>query len=112
MIAVLEEVLPDMKHKGGDYKSDEYKNLNDNIIKITTSDQGTSQSYAIKRLKRDRNDLFELVKSGDISPNAAMVQAGFANPKATIRTDSAESAASTIRSKCSDEFIFQLKQLL
>jgi len=38
---------------------------------------GTSQTYALKRLKRDRPDLAEKVVRGEVSPNAAAIEAGF-----------------------------------
>jgi hypothetical protein len=38
---------------------------------------GTSVSYAVRRLKRERPDLLVRVQSGELSANAAMIAAGF-----------------------------------
>lgn len=64
------EVLP-LKPNGGDRKSADYQG--DNI----TLNRGTNPTYALKRLKRDRPDLFARVVAGDLSPHAAAVEAGF-----------------------------------
>lgn len=48
---------------------------NDNII--IKSHQGTSRAYTLDRLKRERPDLFEKVKAGKLSANAAAIEAGF-----------------------------------
>ena len=34
-------------------------------------------TYALKRLKRDRTDLFDKVIAGELSANAAAIEAGF-----------------------------------
>lgn len=39
--------------------------------------QGTSRSYTLNRLKRERPDLFEKVCAGELSANAAAIKAGF-----------------------------------
>ena len=46
----------------------------DNII---TSSQGTSRSYTVSRLQKQRPDLFAEVKAGKLSANAAAIKAGF-----------------------------------
>ncbi len=48
---------------------------------------GTSTSYAVRRLGRNRPDLLDKVKAGDLSPHAAMVEAGFSKRKITIPDD-------------------------
>lgn len=50
------------------------------------SKQGNSVSYTLRRLE-SRPDLLEKVKAGDISPNAAAVQAGFREAAITIPAD-------------------------
>jgi hypothetical protein len=47
----------------------------DNIT--SKSDRGNSALYTLKRLKRDRPDLFQVVLGGGMSPNAAAIEAGF-----------------------------------
>ncbi len=57
----------------------------DNITRF--SDRGTSESYTIRRLKRDRPELAEKVISGEISANAAAIQAGFRKKTLTVPAD-------------------------
>jgi hypothetical protein len=42
-----------------------------------TSSRGNNPTYTLRRLKRDRPDLAEKVISGDLSANAAAIEAGF-----------------------------------
>jgi hypothetical protein len=51
------------------------KENNDNVI--IKSKQGNSRAYALDRLKRERPDLFDKVKLGKLSANAAAIEAGF-----------------------------------
>ena len=45
---------------------------------ITLDDnQGTSRTYALRRLAKDRPDLHAQCLAGDLTAHAAMVQAGF-----------------------------------
>lgn len=44
---------------------------------ITPNNRGTSLTYALRRLKRDRPDLAEKVIAGELSANAAAIAAGF-----------------------------------
>jgi len=41
------------------------------------SQQGTSVNYAVRRLGKERPDLLDKVKAGELSPYRAMVEAGF-----------------------------------
>ena len=61
---------------------EETETNNDNIIVCLPApapkpQQGTSLSYAVRRLSRERPDLLEKVKAGELTVHAAMVQAGF-----------------------------------
>ncbi len=38
---------------------------------------GTSTDYALRRLRKDRPDLHQRVLNKELSPNAAMIEAGF-----------------------------------
>lgn len=58
---------------GGDRRSREYQV--DNIKPKTKG--GTSATYILKRLKRDRPDLFARVTAGELSANAAAIEAGW-----------------------------------
>lgn len=48
---------------------------NDNVI--NKGQQGNSRAYTLDRLKRERPDLFDKVKLGKLSANAAAIEAGF-----------------------------------
>jgi len=50
-----------------------------------TSFRGTSQAYAIRRLKRDRPDLAEKVIRRELSANAAAIEAGFRKPPSPLK---------------------------
>ena len=78
---------------------------------ITFSDRGTDPTYTLKRLKRDHPELANAVINGELSANAAAIQAGFRKPSITINPDP-ESAASAIRRKFGDEFAHQLAEAL
>ena len=54
---------------------------NDNIMRL---DQGTSQSYTLRRLARERPDLLDQVEDGVLSPNAAAIKAGFRTRKVQV----------------------------
>jgi hypothetical protein len=51
--------------------------LVNNIKEVTRSPEGTSAQYAIRRLRQQRPDLHGRVLSGELSPHAAMIAAGF-----------------------------------
>ena len=69
--------------EGGDKRS-EGATTNDNIMG-DKSEQGTSKSYTLSRLERDHPELFEAVCNGELSANAAAIQAGFRKVKTPLR---------------------------
>jgi len=73
------------------------------------SDRGSN--YNIRRLKRDHPELAQAVINGELSANAAAIQAGFRKPSLTISCD-AHSAEAAIRRKFGDEFSVELGRLL
>jgi hypothetical protein len=54
----------------------------DNITNL--DDRGTSQSYTLRRLARERPDLLDQVEDGVLSPNAAAIKAGFRTRKVQV----------------------------
>lgn len=58
-------------------------------IRSGSEPRGTVVAYTISRLKRDRPDLAEKVIEGEISANAAAIQAGFRKPSITLPVDPA-----------------------
>jgi hypothetical protein len=56
-------------------------NSNNNAARPT----GTTAQQALRRLRKDRQDLHERVLAGELSPHAAMVIAGFRPQTVTVR---------------------------
>lgn len=50
--------------------------IGDNITEVKPQEKGTSKAYTCERLKRVAPELFEEVKAGRMSANAAAIQAG------------------------------------
>jgi hypothetical protein len=53
---------------------------------------GTSESAALRRLRKDRPDLHAQVLAGELSAHAAALQAGFRRQTATVPVDTPEAA--------------------
>ncbi len=83
-LALFREAMVEERGGSGSnqYATKEVGN-NDNII-ISSSVQGTSKSYTVSRLKRDRPDLFERVVSGELSANRAAIEAGYRRIKTPL----------------------------
>jgi hypothetical protein len=82
---------------------------NDNIMR---SDQGTSQTYALRRLRKDRPDLLERVLDGEMSAHRAMVAAGFRPQTITVRTDDPQHVARALCKHLAPGQIRELRELL
>jgi hypothetical protein len=79
----------------------------DNINSKTQG--GTSAEYTIRRLMRDGHDeLVQRIIEGELSANAAAIQAGFRRKTISISDKSPETAAKKIITKFGDEFAKQL----
>ncbi|MFI6325016.1 hypothetical protein ACIBG8_46375 [Nonomuraea sp. NPDC050556] len=70
------------------------------------------ESPALRRLREDAPALHNKVVAGELSTNAAMVQAGFRPRTISIPVSRPESAAKTLRSKLSKEELVELVNLL
>ncbi len=53
---------------------------------------GTSEQYALRRLRKQRPELHQRVLAGELSPHRAMVEAGFRTPTLTVPLDPARAA--------------------
>lgn len=73
---LLAEIEPGREH-GGDRRSEDVQGSDP-----TLKDRGAL--YTLKRLKRDRPDLFQVVLGGGMSPNAAAIEAGFRKQRPPI----------------------------
>jgi hypothetical protein len=75
-------------------------NQHSGLNNIKSSSAGTSADYTKRRLKRDRPDLYEKVISGDMTANAAAIEAGFRKPSPPpIRTPESALDAITVALK-------------
>jgi hypothetical protein len=74
--------------------------------------RGTSNRYALRRLREERPDLHQRVVAGEISAHAAAVEAGIRPPRFTITGQDPAAIANTIRHHLPDEVIQDLVQLL
>lgn len=84
------------------------KDANSNHSKVT----GTTRSAALRRLRDQRPDLHAEVLAGRLTANAAAIQAGFRKRTFTVRLDSPESIANSLRRQLDPEVLAKLVQLL
>ncbi len=70
-------------------KQGERTDLYNNVKEVSSTEPpvGNSNTYALRRLRKDREDLHGRVLAGEISPHAAMVEAGFRKKTLTIPAD-------------------------
>lgn len=101
--------------------------LLDNIQEVnnTEAPTGTSSDAAIRRLRKHAldaetgeilderiHDLYERVLAGELSPNAAAIEAGFRKRMISIPVEDAERAARSIRANMPPEVVNKLASLL
>ena len=66
----------------------ERTDLHNNVMKVGEAPrQGNSNTYALRKLRKDRPDLHQQVLDGEMSPHAAMIEAGFRKKTLTIPAD-------------------------
>lgn len=111
---MLLEQMPAVSNKGGQEgngNAAKEKNEGDNIT-LVSNPRGTSATHTLKRLKRDNPELAERVVNGDLSANAAAIEAGFRKPTITLQSSNPVRAAETIHAKFGPEFAQALKEAL
>jgi hypothetical protein len=59
----------------------------DNVTITKQVERGNTNQYALRRLRKSRPDLHELVLQKKLSPHAAMIQAGFRKKTFVVRKD-------------------------
>lgn len=74
--------------------------------------RGTSKEYALRKLRKDSPELHAEVVAGRISAHAAMVKAGFRPATFSVRADSAESVAATLRRRLPPEMLAAIAERL
>jgi hypothetical protein len=85
--------------------------LHNNIMKLDRTPQGTSRAYSLRKLAADAPMLHTRVLAGELSPHAAMVEAGFRDRAISVPVD-AEKAARAIRRHFTPDQIAELINLL
>jgi hypothetical protein len=86
-------LLRDAKKRQGK-RTDLATDFNDNVIDV---EQGNSESYALQWLSEHRDDLYQQVKSGEMSAHAAMLTAGQRHRTLTVPIHDMSRLASTLR---------------
>ena len=108
-LAAIEKAT--QRSAGGDRRSESYQEIIvDNIHNERPS--GTSESAALRRLRKHRPDLLAQVLNNEISSNAAAIQAGFRPKKFTVRSDKPESIVATLQSQLDPEILAMVIKLL
>jgi hypothetical protein len=82
-----------------------------NNITFSSEQRGTSEDYTLRRLRRDRPDLVERVFEGELSANAAAIEAGFRDKAITIPFNP-EGAARALARKFTIDELHRLVELL
>lgn len=80
----------------------------------TPSPKGEDSSLAVRRLAREAPELYESVRRGETSINAAAVTAGIRNFRRSVRMDDPDSAVRTLRkhmpAEVWDEFLKRITE--
>lgn len=71
-----------------------------------------TRAQALRKLRTDRPDLHEQVLADELSPHAAMVQAGFRHRTFTVRADDPEHIARTLQRRLDPDALTELRRLL
>lgn len=86
--------------------------LLDNIQEVPVAPTGTSAQRALRKLRKDRADLHARVLAGELSPHAAMVQAGYRRSTATVPIDDIPKLAATLRRRLTADQLAALREAL
>lgn len=73
---------------------------------------GNARDRALRKLRSDARELHAEVLAGRLSAHAAMVKAGFSPPTFTVRADSAESIAATLRRRLDPAVLAEVRRLI
>jgi hypothetical protein len=83
-----------------------------NIVNDTTRPQGNTRQHALRKLRTGRPDLHALVLDKKLSPNAAMIEAGYRKQTFSIQSDPVSAAQYLKRHFTKTEFDAFKKELL
>jgi hypothetical protein len=79
---------------------------------VPLAPEGNSKEKALRRLRKDAPELHAEVLAGRLTAHAAAVKAGFRPHTVTVRADSADSAAKTLRRQMDPAVLQELARLL
>ena len=82
----------------------------DNVVNNNIKAGNHDQTYTLRRLARDNPALLDKVESGELTANAAAIQAGFRRPTKTIPIDTPASAVRALLRVFSAEEIIDAAQ--
>jgi hypothetical protein len=97
--------------KGNKNAAKDKNNVANSNIESSPSSQNRDSADA-RRLRRDRPELWDQVEAGELSLNAAALEAGFRRPSVQITDADPQAAAERIREKLGQDFAQQLKEEL
>ena len=93
------------KEHGGDRKSEKIKS--DNVT--LDPERGNTKSYAMRRLKKDKPNIYKRVVVGEISAHAGMIEAGFKKKKISCTSD-VPSTIKMLKNKFNENELQQIKE--
>jgi hypothetical protein len=79
---------------------------------ITSLERGTSETYTIRRLRRDRPDLADRVEQRELTAHAAAIEAGFRPKTVSIPVTKPEAVAKALLKYMSEDDIAKLITML
>ena len=98
---------------GGDRRSTDYQTKTDNVSNgLAEEHHGNRRSYTLDRLHRQQPDLYQQVVDGQLSANAAAVQAGWRPRTFTVRADDPGHIARTLQRRLDPGSLKELRRLL
>lgn len=98
----------------GALKNEPYIKVNQNtdVDNINVRPDGTSAAYALRKLRADAPTIHARVLAGDLSPHAAMVEAGFRRKTVSIPVDDVRAIARALVRHLTVDQIEELTNIL
>ena len=84
----------------------------DNVNALDDRPTGNTSDSALRRLRKDRPDLHARVLAGELSPHAAMIEAGFRRRTLTVPVDDVNQLAETLKRHLDLEQLARLRDAL
>ncbi len=107
----LIERMREPPKRGGDRRSQKFRDSKDDNVPFEKPARGNSKIYALRRLRELRPDLHQKVLAGELSASGAMIAAGFRKKNLSLSKD-LEKSARAIKNYFSRREIDRLVSLL